>query len=128
MEGSSLEERLSNLYYKAKANTEWLQDLINPITVQKERADEGKIKESSIPNYYKPVKLFCDMNNIVINWKLVTKGMPRWIAAANDRTPTLDEIFQMLKYPDISIKPIILTIVSSGIRTPVHPPHQQFLP
>jgi integrase len=56
------------------------------------------------------------MNNIVINWKLVTRGMPRGIAAANDRTPTMDEIIQMLKYPDIRIKPIILTIISSGIR------------
>jgi hypothetical protein len=117
MEGSSLEERLSNLYDKAKSDPAWLQDsLIDFIMVQKERADEGKIKESTIPNYYKPVKLFCDMNDIIINWKLVTRGMPRGIAAANDRTPTLDEIVQLLKYPDIRVKSIILAMVSSGIR------------
>jgi hypothetical protein len=56
------------------------------------------------------------MNDIVINWKLVATGMPRGNHAANDRTPTLDEIIQILKYPDVRIKPIILTIISSGIR------------
>ena len=56
------------------------------------------------------------MNGIIINWKLVTRGMPRGNHAANDRTLTLDEIIQILKYPDIRIKPIILTMISSGIR------------
>ncbi len=56
------------------------------------------------------------MNDIIINWKLVTRGMPRGSHAANDRTPTLEEINQILKYPDVRIKPIILTRISSGIR------------
>ncbi len=56
------------------------------------------------------------MNDIMINWKLVSRGMPRGSHAANDRTPTLEEINQILKYPDIRIKPIILTMISSGIR------------
>ncbi len=90
--------------------------LIDFIIFQKERATKGEIAESTIPNYYKPVKLFCDMNDIIINWKLVTRDMPRGNHAANDRTPTLDEIIQILKYPDIRIKPIILTMISSGIR------------
>jgi hypothetical protein len=42
--------------------------------------------------------------------------MPRGNHAAKDRTPTLDEIIQILKYPDIRIIPIILTMISSGIR------------
>ncbi len=117
IEGSTLEERLYNLYHQSKADTEWLQDsLIDFIVFQKERAVRGEITESTIPNYYKPVKLFCDMNDIIINWKLVTRGMPRGNHAANDRTPTLDEIIQILKYPDIRIRPIILTMISSGIR------------
>jgi hypothetical protein len=32
---------------------------------QKERVLKGEIMDSTIPNYYKPVKLFCDMNYIV---------------------------------------------------------------
>jgi integrase len=117
IDGLSLQEKLFNLYKKAKSDTEWLQDsLIDFIVFQKTRASRGEITESTIPNYYKPVKLFCDMNDIIINWKLVTRGMPRGNHAANDRTPTRDEILQILKYPDIRIKPIILTMISSGIR------------
>jgi integrase len=115
--GSTLEERLYNFHQASKSNTEWLQDsLIEFILFQKERVNRGEIVASTIPNYYKAVKLFCDMNDIIINWKLVTSGMPRGNHAANDRTPTLDEIIQILKYPDIRIKPIILMMISSGIR------------
>ncbi len=115
--GSSLQEKLYNLCEKSKSDIEWLQDsLIDFIVFQKERASRGEITESTIPNYYKPVKLFCDMNNIITNWKLITRGMPRGNHAANDRTPRTDEIIQILKYPDVRIKPIILTMISSGIR------------
>jgi len=83
---------------------------------QKERAFKGEIAESTIPNYYKPVKLFCDMNNVIINWKLVSRDMPHGNHAANDRSPTLEEIIQILNYPDVRIKAIILTMISLGIR------------
>ncbi len=56
------------------------------------------------------------MYDIIINWNLVTRGMPRGNHAANDRTPTLDEILQILKYLDIRIKPILLTMIFCGIR------------
>ena len=111
------EERLDDLYIQSKKNVEWLQDsLIEFIEFQKERAGRDEIQETTIPNYYKPVKLFCDMNNIFANWKIVTRGMPRGNDAANDRSPTLEEILKLLKYPDVRIKPIVLTMISSGIR------------
>ena len=75
IEGSNLEEKLYNLYITSRSDLEWLQDsLIDFIIFQKERAARGEITDSTIPNYYKPVKLFCDMNDIIINWKLVTMG------------------------------------------------------
>ena len=80
----SFEDRLYDLYIQSKQNVEWLQDsLIEFIEFQKERAGRDEIKETTIPNYYKPVKLFCDMNNIVANWNIVTRGMPRGSDAAN---------------------------------------------
>ena len=59
------------------------------------------------------MKLFCDVNDIVINWRLVTWGMPRGNHAVNDGSPTLDETIQILKHQDVRIKVIILTMVSS---------------
>lgn len=117
IKGATIEERLYNFYQKAKSNADWLQDsLIQFIMIQKERSSKGEIAESTIPNYYKPVKLFCDMNNVIINWKLVSRGMPHGKHAANDRSPTMEEIIQILNYPDVRIKAIILTMISSGIR------------
>jgi hypothetical protein len=46
------------------------------------------------------------MNNIVINWKIVSRGIPLGRKAANDRAPTVEEIQKILDYPDRRIKPI----------------------
>jgi hypothetical protein len=44
---------------------------------QQDRVKQGKISEATVPNYYKAIKLFCEMNHIVFNWKKITRGMPR---------------------------------------------------
>jgi hypothetical protein len=49
-------------------------------------------------------------------WKKITRGLPRPRGVANDRAPSIDEIRQLVRYPDRRIKPIIYTMASSGIR------------
>src|SRR6266498_3892857 len=67
-------------------------------------------------NSYKAIKLFCDMNDVVLGWKKISKGLPKPRSASNDRTPNNEEIRKLIEYPDRRIKPIIFTIASSGIR------------
>ena len=74
IEGSTLKERLYSLYNKSKSNTDWLQDSLIDFIMFQKKGPPGENTEPTIPNYYKPVKLLCDMNDIVINWRLVTRG------------------------------------------------------
>jgi hypothetical protein len=73
------------------------------------------IKPAPLGNFVKAIKLFCEMSDIQIPWKKITRGLPRMREAANDRAPRIDEIKKPLEYPDRRIKAIILVMSSSGI-------------
>lgn len=83
---------------------------------QKTRAEAGEINASTISIYVKPIKLFCEMNDVMVNWKKLSRKLPPGRHYANDRAPTKAEIKTLLEYPDRRIAPAILTMVSSGIR------------
>jgi hypothetical protein len=56
------------------------------------------------------------MNDILIPWKKITRGLPKGRKYADDRAPTIDEINKIIQYPDRRIKAIVCTMASSGIR------------
>ena len=83
---------------------------------QKARAESGEISASTIGNYVKPIRLFCEMNDIMLNWKKISRKLPTGREYANDRAPSKEEIKALLAYPDRRIKPCLLVMASSGIR------------
>ena len=56
------------------------------------------------------------MADISIPWEKITRGIPKGRRYADDRASTSEEIKKMCEYPDRRIKPLIYTMVSSGIR------------
>lgn len=50
------------------------------------------------------------MNGILINWKIISKGIKKENRYFSDRHPTIIEIEKLLKYPDRRIKPIVLAM------------------
>lgn len=118
LEGN-LQNQAKEFLAKIKSNPEWAQNcLMHFISFQKKRVELGEIAPGTIANYYKATKLFIEMNTNtpIINWKKISRGLPRGRKAANDRAPTLEELRKLSEYPDRRIKPIIYTMASSGIR------------
>jgi hypothetical protein len=112
-----LDEQAKQFLTNARTNPQWAQEsLMSFIEFQKERVTTNEISESTITNYYKATKLFCVMNDLVLNWKKISRGLPVVRRAANDRAPSIDEIGKLIEYPDRRIKAIVFTMVSSGIR------------
>ncbi|MGI0061057.1 MAG: hypothetical protein ACREBA_01240 [Nitrosotalea sp.] len=93
-----------------------LASIMRFVSYQRERAERKEIAEGTVKNYFKPVKLFCEMNDISLGWRKISIGMPKARKAACDRAPTAEEQRRIVEYPDRRIKSIVYAMSSSGIR------------
>ena len=113
----SIEELCRIFVEKGKQDPNWIiNKLVAFLREYKDRYDRREISGSTIRNYVKVVKLLCEMNDIAIPWKKITRGLPKGRQWADDRTPSIDEIRKLCEYPDRRIKPLIYTMCYSGIR------------
>ena len=117
LEGGTLQDKSRVFAEKGRIDNVWaFNNILKFIQLLKERVDRKEITAGTIRNYVKSIKLFCQMADISIPWEKITRGIPKGRRYADDRAPTLDEIKKMCEYPDRRIKPLIYTMVSSGIR------------
>ena len=92
-EGSTLEEKAQTFVDRSRQDTRRATSQIDSYTNrQKIRAESNEISKSTLPNYFKPIKLFLTENSILLNWKKISRLIPHGKKSANDMAPTLDEI------------------------------------
>ena len=122
IEGATMEERCKKFIEKVKeseenGNSKWAYAcVIKFLQYQKDRCDKKEIAGSTVRGYYKAVKLFAEVNDILLPWSKIKRGLPRGRHYADDRIPTLEEIRKLVEYPDRRIRAIVYTMASSGIR------------
>ena len=89
---------LDELDYRARIfaqtgreNSSWvLNNILKFVQYQKDKADRKEITAATIRNYIKSIKLFCEVADIPIPWKKITRGLPKGRKYADDRIPTLE--------------------------------------
>ncbi len=117
MEGESSEDKARTFAKKSIVDFNWaFSSLLRFIQFQKERVEKKEITGATVRNYVKSIKLYCEMADIPIPWKKITRGLPKGKKYADDRIPTIEEIRKLVEYPDRRIKAIVYTMASSGIR------------
>jgi len=90
--------------------------IIKYIKFLRDRVEKGEIRASSMTENFKPIQLFCEMNDITINWKKLKRLIPDDRTKSRDRAYTTEEIVRLLEAADLRGKAIILILASSGIR------------
>jgi hypothetical protein len=127
MSGSSLEEKADHFVQKAKENPQWAHDiLINYVSHGKQRVNMKKdLAAGILQTVFRTIKLFYENNDLEtttstaaapINWRRISKGLPKARTKANDRAYTTEEIHKLVEHSDRRMKAIVYTMCSSGIR------------
>ena len=81
--GESLEERCLTFVNNGKDNVNWVfTNILKFVLFYKQRIDKKEISGATLINYLKAIKLFCEMSDISINWKKITRGAGRNVRAA----------------------------------------------
>jgi len=55
-------------------------------------------KQQTVRNSIKTIKMFCEISDLSIPWKKISRGLPRGKRYVDDRAPTIKEIKTTLKY------------------------------
>lgn len=117
LNNKSIENRLNSFAEYAKTKNNWvLSNVIRFLQFEKDRVSKNEISPATLKNFVKSLKSFFESADISLPWNKITKGLPKARMAANDRSPTTEEIKKLLEYPDRRIKPIVYTMTSCGMR------------
>jgi integrase len=117
IQGTSLQTKALSFIRKSTLDSTWIFTIVlRFLEHQNSRVNNREICGATVRNYVKAIKLFCEMADLQVPWKKLTRGLPRAKSYSDDRIPSLEELRKLLEYPDRRIKAIVCTMASSGIR------------
>ena len=117
LEGPTFESNCNLFAKRGQQDPNWaFNSILKFVLAEKERVERREITGGTLRNSVKTIKTFCEVTDVVIPWKKITRGLPRVKRYADDRAPTIQEIKKIIDYPDRRIKSIVYTMASSGIR------------
>ncbi len=71
----SIEQRFSIFLAKAKEDNNWLKNnIVKYLQGHRLRVESKEITGSTLRNYIKPIKLFCEQMDIEIPWRKIIRG------------------------------------------------------
>jgi integrase len=115
--GETIENRCNYFAAAGIKDSDWaFNKVVSFLQFQKERVQRQEISAATLRNFVKAIKLFCEMSDVPVPWKKITRGLPKFRKFADDRAPTIEEIRKMIEYPDRRMKAILYVMSSSGIR------------
>lgn len=122
--GDSLEEQGQAFLNRARGGENeqyWVGDTIMLyLDFHKKRVVTDKeITAGTLKTLYQPIKVFCEMHDLDhnINWRRITRGLPKPRNSSNDRAYTTEEIRKLVKFADHRLRAIVYAMCSSGIRS-----------
>jgi integrase len=75
-----------------------------------------KLSYASVNLSYAAIKLFYDVNKVVLNWKNLARYKGKFTRKVDDRLYTKDELKALLEHSDLRERVIVLTLLTTGMR------------
>jgi len=109
-------EEIVSKYGKVTGSIKLQQLAEDYVLLLQTKVRNGEITAGTCNVSLPPVKLFCEMNDIILNWRKINKLLPHGNDNAADEAYTREQIRKMLEYSDLRAKIPILFMASSGMR------------
>jgi hypothetical protein len=74
----TMQEKCSTFVKHANEQPSWaLGSVIKFLQMNKDRVERKEIAAATALNSVKVIKLFCEMNDVLLPWKRITRGLPK---------------------------------------------------
>lgn len=101
----------------AQADRKWFeQQATEFLWGLRQKAEAKEISMSRVWNYERGMKCFCEMNDVLVNWRKIERTLPAARKHGEDRTYTREELLKLLEAPDPRVHVMVLFGASSGMR------------